>query len=266
MMIPARSTRPGSSTAGLSPGLLGLLVLALASACLAPRPGAEAEPEGGVEELGAMMQEAGIEPVVGTEEEGIGTPEPVENLEVDPEEARERLEAAQAESEAEPEPPVFEESPYIRFGERIIVREVEGVTIVTKPYTLPPGRPGKVLQLLNALDPFPIEVREANEQELPPFDVGTVELEILSGYDDEYYTNFAKFENEGANATAQPISDLMIVTAVPAMLERFEEFLDLFAGGGRVARRFAARGAPHRVREHGRRRALPLLVGRRDLP
>ena len=53
--------------------------------------------------------------------------------------------------------PVSEESPYILFGERIVVREFDdSPTFITKPYTLPVGKAQKVNELLPVADKAPL--------------------------------------------------------------------------------------------------------------
>jgi type II secretory pathway component GspD/PulD (secretin) len=217
MRIPARSNGPWP---------VGLAVLLLAAGCLAPRsPGAE----GGLGEVGRMMGEAGAEPVTGTVDEGRTAG--LEPTDPDPE----SIGAALASDEPEEEPEL-EESPYIRFGERIIVRDVEGTTFVTKPYNLPTGRPQKIVQLMGALEPFAFPPRQRPVPQdgtpLPPLDPSILEYQILSGFDDEFYTIFPTFDSAPKASTIVPLSDVLVVTAVPDLLEEFEDFLDLFAGGG----------------------------------
>lgn len=189
-----------------------------------------------MEEFGELLEASGGTPVTGTAEvldaepgEGAGLEESPE--EIDPQLAAAMLEAAQAAEEPVPE---IEESPYLRFGERIIVRERDGFTFVTKPFTLPPGRPDKVVALMKALKPFPFQKRAPVEGTVasPAQDPNVLEYEILGGFDDEYYTNFGAFDAQGPVSKTTALNDVMIVTAVPDILEQFEDFLDLFAGGG----------------------------------
>lgn len=215
-----------------APCLVALLALVLATgSCLAPRAEGDA---GSFDEFRRMLDDTGGQPVTGTGEELEADPGPDPALQESPEEidvaaAAELLAAAQS----TPPAPV-EESPYLQFGERILVRERDGFTFVTKPYTLPPGRPDKVTQLMGALKPFPFrqmpEVKGTDA--IPAQDPTILEYRILSGFDDEYYTNFGSFESQGPVSQAKPLNDVMVVTATPALLARFEDFLDLFAGGG----------------------------------
>jgi len=201
-----------------------------------------------------MVNQAGGEAVVGTEEEGLNAATEPDPLGVDLAAAAEMLEAETGDqaglapesarpTDAEAGPDlavvaqeeVFAESPYLLFGERIIVREIDGTTFVTKPYTLPIGRPKKIIELIAALEPFPSRNRALlpdTEGLVPALDPALVEYQVLDSFDDEWYTQFDKFDVEGAVSKAVPLSDLMVVTAVPSLLEQFEEFLDLFAGGG----------------------------------
>jgi len=102
-----------------------------APACQAPRPGADGE-VGTVEEIGEMMAEGDVEPVVGEVEEGQTA-----GIVTDP---HALADPATVDYDPEEDEPAFEESPYILFGERIVVREFEdSLTFITKPYTLPVG-------------------------------------------------------------------------------------------------------------------------------
>jgi len=207
---------------------VGLLVLG----CQAPRPGADGE-TGTVEEIGALMAEEGeVEPVLGQVEEGrtagiVTDP----NALADPD---------SVEFIPESEESFIEESPYILFGERIVVREFEeGPTFITKPYTLPVGKAQKVAELLTALQPFPYRQRpepNAETGEFPPLDPTLVEYQILGAWDTEYYTNFiplmAELPAAPTAATPVDISDIFVVTATAELLVEFEDFLDLFAAGG----------------------------------
>ena len=198
-----------------------LLFAVCMAGCLAPRPGEE---ELTAREFGEMMEEAGARPVVADVEEGQtadleGTAHP----EPDPA-------AVEALLEQEPEEPEYEESPYIRFGERIIVKESAGTpTMITKPYPLPKGRPQKIADLIAAMEPFPWQQRAADSTTLDPT---VVEYQILVDQDEEYFTNFAEFEKSPAGTNAVAISDVLVVTATGDLLEEFEDFLDLFAGSG----------------------------------
>ena len=192
--------------------------------CLAPRSGEETT--GTTAEFGEMMRAGGAQPVVGVAQEGPGVP-PV----AEPEDLADPSEVELAEKESEP----VEESPYIRFGERILVRELDdGSTVVTKPYYLPAGRPAKVVQLLGALQPFDFRQRPGPDEEgaLSPFDPTLVEYQILEKLDEEFYTVFPKFEESPAAPISVVVSDVMVVTASPELLVEFEDFLDLFTASG----------------------------------
>ena len=228
----ARLERPGKSrslAASRAPRWALSLGLALgssfsSSACLAPRD-SETTNEGSLDELSELMRSVGAEPVQGTEVEG-----PSEGLEGDGE--------AFADPEEVTYEPSFEpltESPYIRFGERIIVRELDdGTTQVTKPYTLPATRAARVVELLGALEPFPFRERppvDSATGELPPLDTGMLEYQILAGFDEEFYTDL-RYEATPDSAKKVTLSDVLVVTAAAELLAEFEDFLDLFAAAG----------------------------------
>ncbi len=204
-------------------------------ACLAPgREEEKAAKTGSLADVGEMMAAGGAASVAGTVEDGLKVePEAMGDL-ADPtfDAAEEELAAEAFATEAERDwAEEYEDDPYVRFGERIILREVDGRTFITKPYNLPSGRPAKVVQLMEALRPFDVFARPA-EGELPPLDPGRLEYQILAGLDDEYYTNFATFDSQMAPPKVTPLADLLVVTATPRLLADFEDFLDLFAGGG----------------------------------
>ncbi len=197
--------------------------------CVACRTTEEEGHQGSLAELAKKFE--GAEPVLGTQVEGsvelVRDPEPLPA----PEDV-ERQEAAASPSEA-----VLIQDPYIRFGERIIVRELEGGgTIITKPYTVPAGKANRLIQLLAALQPFPFRRRPTPETAAtePPLDPAVLEYEILADWDEEYYSNL-KVPVEGVPpppATAVVLSDVIVITASYQTLAQFEEFLDLFAAGG----------------------------------
>ena len=173
-----------------------------------------------------MMRAGGAQPVVGIEEEGPAAPPQAE-----PEELADPSQVELSEREREP----VEESPYIRFGERILVRELDdGITVVTKPYYLPAGRPAKIVQLLGAMEPFGFRQRSGPDEEgvFPPFEPTLVEYQILEKLDEEFYTVFPKFDESPAAPTSVVVSDVMVVTATPELLVEFEDFLDLFTASG----------------------------------
>jgi general secretion pathway protein D len=174
-----------------------------------------------------MMRDGGAEPVVGESSEGLSGEMEDEPLPLD--EATAAFEIDEDEDDEE-----LLESPYILFGERIIVDEIEGTTFVTKPYHLPPGRPAKVVTLMGALRPFAFRERPLPDAEgqLPPLDAEIIEYQILAGLDDEFYTNMDLMDTAGAAPKPTPLADVFVITATPRRLQHFEEFLDLFAGGG----------------------------------
>ncbi len=200
-------------------------------ACLSPRT------EGGdVEDFARLVAENG-EPVVGTEQEGEAEVPPSDDHALaDPAVLGEQ--ALEREQEAVAQEPEALLNPYLRFGERIIVREFEGgTTFVTKPYPLPPGKAKKVEDLLDALEPFPFRERPApNPQtgEGAPLDPAVVQYQILPAWDVEYYSEpsyDAPIDKPPQPPGETNLADLLVVTATPGMLEEFESFLDLFAAG-----------------------------------
>lgn len=135
-------------------------------------------------------------------------------------------------------PVPLRQNPYIRFGERIIVRQFPGgETFITKPYSVPKGRGEKMKQLMEALEPFAFRPRPtpdpATGQE-PPLDPQVLEYHILPGWDEESYSALkqAGDGNPPSEAKVVPLSDLIVVTASYELLEQFEDFLDLFAAAG----------------------------------
>ena len=201
-------------------------------ACIAPPPSGES---GSLAEIGEMIAAGGAELVKGSVDPGLtADPESMGDDGIPTPESGEFEQTPESEWEEE-----YDDDPYVRFGERIIVREVEGTTFITKPYNLPTGRPAKVIQLIDALQPFDARPRPevGADGELPPLDPGVLEHQVLAGFDDEFFTNFRQYDSKQpmatpAAATAIPLSDLLVVTATPRMLSDFEDFLDLFAGGG----------------------------------
>jgi type II secretory pathway component GspD/PulD (secretin) len=135
-------------------------------------------------------------------------------------------------------PPLLRQDPYIRFGERIIVRPVEGgEPIITKPYTLPAGKAVRLIELLDALQPFrcrprpPVDPATGVE---PPIDPAQLEYQVLENWDEEFYSDLTPEtpDKVPAPATKVALSDVIVVTAGYGLLEQFEEFLDLFAAAG----------------------------------
>jgi type II secretory pathway component GspD/PulD (secretin) len=134
-------------------------------------------------------------------------------------------------------PVPLRQNPYIRFGERIIVRQFPGGEVfITKPYSLPKGRAEKMKLLMDALEPFHARPRPPKDPATgtePPLEPAWLEYEILAGWDEELYSAL-KPTADGVPPEAKPVvlSDLLIVTASYELLEQFEDFLDLFAAAG----------------------------------
>jgi len=204
--------------------------LALCAGCLAPRPGSEG-PEISIDEVNRRVASGG-DPVQAEIVEGRDVPEADPTALADP-----AAIAAQAEPEQEPEPPpVLRENPYLRFGERILVHDLEsGDSVITKPYPLPPGKADKMLELIKALQPFPYRVvanvGEAEKAEEPDPDV--VELLKLDGWDTENISDPKAGPTAKLPATGTVLSDLLVVTAGYERLEEVEDFINLFAAGVR---------------------------------
>ena len=130
------------------------------------------------------------------------------------------------------------QDPYIRFGERIIVRtNVGGEPLITKPYTMPAGKADKLVDLMGALRPFALRNRaqaEASAGAAPDFDPGVLEYQILPKWDAELFSSLEIPFSAKPPAAPIPVelSDVMVVTASYHLLEQFEDFLDLFAAAG----------------------------------
>jgi type II secretory pathway component GspD/PulD (secretin) len=194
--------------------------------------GAPEEEERGLEEIGELM--AGAEPVQATVVEGS------EALETDPFALAdpEALGLAPAPEQEEDLP--LQQNPYIRFGERIIVRAgIGGLAFITKPYTMPPSKAKRLVDLMDALEPFPRRQRPVVDRAPgaptpPPLDPGVLEYQILEGWDEEFYSSLAPPPDGKVPGAPTPVvlSDVIVVTATYSLLEQFEEFLDLFAAGG----------------------------------
>lgn len=213
--LPSRS----SATLALCLGLAAL-------ACVGPPE----DDSKGLRELGQMLPEG----------------KPVQAMVVDGPVALETDPYALASPEATPAPAAAAEpsvqtpqqSPYIRFGERIIVRSgIGGLAFITKPYTMPPNKASKLVELMKALEPFPFRERPALDPATgapPPLDPGVLEFQLLPNWDEESYSNL-KAPADGSPpepGKSAVLSDVFVVTASYELLERFEEFLDLFAAGG----------------------------------
>jgi hypothetical protein len=130
------------------------------------------------------------------------------------------------------------QDPYIRFGERIIVRKgVGGHDFITKPYTVPFEKAQRLVELMAALEPFPFRPRggvdPATNQSLP-LDPGVLEYQVLGNWDEEYFSNLKTPFDSGFPQKAQKmaLSDVFVATASYELLEQFEDFLDLYAAAG----------------------------------
>lgn len=183
--------------------------------------------EGGLEEIGKLLADG--TPVKGTHVEGV------EPLEADPYALADPATVAQEPLEEEP---VQRQDPYIRFGERIIVRKgVGGTDFITKPYTMPVGKAQRLTELIGALEPFPFRKRgtvdPATTQPFP-LDPGVLEFQVLEKWDEEYYSNLkTPFDSSIPDAPKKvELSDVFVVTASYGLLEQFEDFLDVFAAAG----------------------------------
>jgi type II secretory pathway component GspD/PulD (secretin) len=209
---------------GLRPGGRLVLCVALASVagCLAPRESPARE--GSVEEVGRMLARGDAKPVRAHTEEGLTAELGDEDLAPPSSEA---VELSQVAPDDEPEI-----SPYIRFGERIIVRERDGVTTITKPYPMPPGKAAKIVELLDALQPFPYRPRPGHdgaEGAIPPPEPGSIDYLILENWDQEYYGDLRALLP--TTPTPVNVSDVLVISATADMIARFEAFIDLFAAG-----------------------------------
>jgi len=191
-------------------------------------PSGPQDEHGSLEELAELMGDA--QPVKGTQVEGA------EPLEADPfalaEQASVPPQVAAEDARATPH-----QDPYIRFGERIIVRPGDGETFITKPYTMPATKAERLVELMEALEPFPQHARPVaspETHELPALDPGVLEYQILKDWDQEFYSNLISPADGKPPEAAKAVilSDLFVVTATYELLEQFEDFLDLFAAGG----------------------------------
>ena len=206
--------------------------LGLLGGCLAPPPGSE-EPSVSIAEVERMVTE-GAEPVSGelldgrALPEGLGDPMPLEVPANPPEFGAQDTPA---------DPP--RESPYLRFGERILVHThpETGQEVITKPYPLPIGKAQGMMELLAALQPFPytqIQTAqgEADVPEGPP-DPDVVEFLVLEKWDKENFTDPTKGPTAAALTEPVALSDLLVATASYGRMEEVEDFINLFAAGAR---------------------------------
>ncbi len=213
--------RTSRSTAATVRSAAAGTVLFLASACAsAPAPG----PTGSIEDFGAVVGEEGARPVLGTADEAPAQPTADDPLGIEPGQAAELLERRAEEAPTLDLP----ESPYIRFGERIVVHRLpDGRETITKPFPMPPGKAQRIVDLIRALDPFPLHRRDEPAPDLDPSSV--VDYVILENWDQEYYSNL-EAPTPGA-AIPVNVSDVLVITAEADSLAEFESFLDLFSAG-----------------------------------
>jgi len=210
------------------------LVVACLGACAGPRP----EPEGKLARLQEILAEG--QAIEASVVEGAEPLDADAFALADPEAVKERLAKDQPPAEgAVPQDDLpIQQNPYIRFGERIIVRSgIGGQPFITKPYTVPTGKALKLVELIDALEPFLIRAKPKPDKPgdpVPPLDPGIVEYQILPDWDTEVYTNLDATVGGKPPSAPAPVklSDVMVVTASYNLLEQFEEFLDLFAAGG----------------------------------
>lgn len=201
-----------------------IVALAALTACRGPDAKLK---EGGLAEIGALLADG--TPVKGTQVEGV------EPLEADP---YALADPASVSQEPREEEPVERQDPYIRFGERIIVRKgVGGADFITKPYTMPVGKAKRLTELIDALEPFQTRARGAVDpatNQTYPLDPGVLEFQVLEKWDEEYYSNLkTPFDSSIPQAPVKiELSDVFVVTASYGLLEQFEDFLDVFAAAG----------------------------------
>ena len=230
---PSRSMQPGRS-GRWAPGVFALLC-ALGTSCLTPRDSDSLE-EGSVEELGEMIVRRGATPVQGTEKE-----EPVDADAIpDDPYALPDLDTAAAMQEAlesHPRPPELPESaernPYLRFGERILVKnDAAGIQFITKPYPMPPGKAAKLIELIAAMEPFAFAPRPDADPATGlrgPHVPDVIQYQVLASWDREFYGDLATPVPKPSSPVE--VSDIMVVTATGDLLEEFEYFLDTFSAG-----------------------------------
>jgi type II secretory pathway component GspD/PulD (secretin) len=203
----------------------------LLDGCLAPRKGYDSRGKTTSAEVARRLGEGGATPVFGELGEGQALESESSALAdpLDPQ-VKKKLDEFRQHSASQPQEDSLVESPYLRFGERIILRSQGDETYITKPYSMPAGRGEKVLELMAALDPFPFRQRRAAGAEVPPLQSDIVEYELLAGWDEEFYNNFQ--EPVPTEAKSVVLSDILVITATYSRLENFEDFLDLFASAG----------------------------------
>ncbi len=196
------------------------------SACAGPSK--EEGESKGLREFGELM--SGAQPVQATQVEG-SVP-----LEADPYALADAQTTSTTPRAGGASP--SQQDPYIRFGERIIVRRDDGGSeIITKPYTMPPSKADHLVTLMAALEPFPFRPRPVLDPatgEISPPDPGVLEYQILKDWDEEFYSDLVPHPDGKPPEAAKAVilSDVLVVTASYRQLEEFEDFLDLFAVGG----------------------------------
>lgn len=123
---------------------------------------------------------------------------------------------------------------YIRFGERIVPALMpDGEVFVSKPFIMPVGKAQKVIDMMMALEPFPFTKRKKPEATVDPLtwvrpiqDPAVVYYDILPSWDEEFYGDLGG--DKPTQTTGIKLGDALVITAAPDMLERFEDFIDLF--------------------------------------
>ncbi len=207
------------------------LLLCLAG-CLAPRPDTEKGEELSLEELARRVSE-GATPVSGTVIDGRELPE-VEEPPLDMGGLPAGIQGPPAESSLDV-PDEQRENAYLRFGERILVHELVpgGPELITKPYPLPPGRGEDMINLVQALEPFPFRRVLLEEAPTGAPDPSVAELLLLPGWDKENVTDPKPGPTSRPPDKGSVLSDLLVVTASYDRLVEVEDFINLFAAGVR---------------------------------
>lgn len=244
------------------------LALALAGACAAPDPGAgDGEGRvGSLTELRELLEEGTAGPVMGEvaeqDPEAVGPQEELEpfvepppspfgedlptpgvpgpgqgRLEgsAPPAGARAAARAARTVPEGPSDPlAAFTQNPYLRFGERIVVR-ADGR--ITKPFPVQIGRGRRLANLMAQIGGFPFDFRVIAENEeptappSPPPPPDVAEIVLLEAWDFEQYSSF---QPQLLAAPSEPktikTADWFVVTAGEDLLAEIEDFIDLFVG------------------------------------
>ncbi|HEX6882789.1 MAG TPA: type II and III secretion system protein [Planctomycetota bacterium] len=191
---------------------------------------------------GPAKESAGVQGSLAEIQKRLGDAQPVQAAQVEGEVPLSADPFALAEPGSVQEPaesgPPPRQDPYIRFGERIIVRSgVGGQDFITKPYTVPTEKAQRLVELMVALEPFQFRPRgsvDPTTNQALPLDPGVLEYQVLAKWDEEYYSNLkTPFDSSVPQAPQKiALSDVFVVTASYELLEQFEEFLDLFAAAG----------------------------------